>query len=38
MDVSQIAFMMPYPRHPSQLYEAFMEGAVLFTLLWIDVF
>jgi len=25
----------PVPRHPSQLYEAFMEGAVLFTLLWI---
>jgi phosphatidylglycerol:prolipoprotein diacylglycerol transferase len=23
----------PLPRHPSQLYEAFMEGAVLFTLL-----
>jgi phosphatidylglycerol:prolipoprotein diacylglycerol transferase len=25
----------PIPRHPSELYEAFMEGAVLFTLLWI---
>ena len=25
----------PMPRHPSQLYEAFMEGAVLFILLWI---
>lgn len=25
----------PTPRHPSQLYEALMEGAVLFTLLWI---
>ena len=24
----------PFPRHPSQLYEALMEGAVLFTLLW----
>jgi phosphatidylglycerol---prolipoprotein diacylglyceryl transferase len=24
----------PLPRHPSQLYEAFVEGAVLFTLLW----
>jgi phosphatidylglycerol---prolipoprotein diacylglyceryl transferase len=24
----------PVPRHPSQLYEAFMEGLVLFTLLW----
>jgi phosphatidylglycerol:prolipoprotein diacylglycerol transferase len=25
----------PLPRHPSQLYEAFMEGAVLFSVLWI---
>ena len=24
----------PYPRHPSQLYEAGMEGVLLFTLLW----
>jgi phosphatidylglycerol:prolipoprotein diacylglycerol transferase len=24
----------PLPRHPSQLYEAFLEGIVLFTLLW----
>jgi phosphatidylglycerol:prolipoprotein diacylglycerol transferase len=23
------------PRHPSQLYEAALEGAVLFTLLWL---
>lgn len=23
------------PRHPSQLYEAFLEGAVLFCLLWV---
>lgn len=23
------------PRHPSQLYEAFLEGAVLFVILWI---
>ncbi len=23
------------PRHPSQLYESFLEGAVLFTVLWI---
>jgi phosphatidylglycerol:prolipoprotein diacylglycerol transferase len=23
------------PRHPSQLYEAFLEGVVLFTILWI---
>ena len=22
------------PRHPSQLYEAFLEGMVLFTILW----
>lgn len=25
----------PWPRHPSQLYEAILEGAVLFGLLWI---
>jgi phosphatidylglycerol---prolipoprotein diacylglyceryl transferase len=25
----------PIPRHPSQLYEALMEGAVLFIILWI---
>jgi len=25
----------PEPRHPSQLYEAFFEGVVLFTILWI---
>lgn len=24
----------PYPRHPSQLYEAFFEGPVLFAVLW----
>jgi phosphatidylglycerol---prolipoprotein diacylglyceryl transferase len=24
----------PYPRHPSQLYEAFFEGLLLFGLLW----
>ena len=24
----------PLPRHPSQLYEAFLEGPVLFALLW----
>ncbi|MEQ9126400.1 MAG: prolipoprotein diacylglyceryl transferase, partial [Alphaproteobacteria bacterium] len=23
------------PRHPSQLYEAFLEGVVLFVLLWV---
>lgn len=25
----------PYPRHPSQLYEAALEGAVLFLILWV---
>ena len=25
----------PYPRHPSQLYEALLEGLVLFTVVWI---
>lgn len=25
----------PFPRHPSQLYEAFFEGVLLFVLLWI---
>jgi len=25
----------PIPRHPSQLYEAFLEGIVLFSLLWL---
>ena len=25
----------PFPRHPSQLYEAFLEGVVLFSLLWL---
>jgi len=25
----------PMPRHPSQLYETFMEGAVLFIILWV---
>lgn len=25
----------PQPRHPSQLYEAFLEGLVLFVILWI---
>lgn len=25
----------PLPRHPSQLYEAFLEGLVLFILLWV---
>jgi phosphatidylglycerol:prolipoprotein diacylglycerol transferase len=25
----------PMPRHPSQLYEAFLEGLVLFVVLWL---
>jgi len=25
----------PLPRHPSQLYEAFLEGLVLFSILWL---
>ena len=25
----------PYPRHPSQLYEALLEGVLLFIILWI---
>jgi phosphatidylglycerol---prolipoprotein diacylglyceryl transferase len=25
----------PYPRHPSQLYEAFLEGPVLLLILWV---
>lgn len=25
----------PYPRHPSQLYEALLEGLVLFVLVWL---
>jgi len=25
----------PYPRHPSQLYEAAMEGVILFIILWL---
>ncbi len=33
------AFVFPYegalPRHPSQLYESFLEGFVLFTILWL---
>jgi phosphatidylglycerol:prolipoprotein diacylglycerol transferase len=24
----------PLPRHPSQLYEAFLEGAVIFAVMW----
>lgn len=25
----------PYPRHPSQMYEAILEGPILFTILWL---
>ena len=25
----------PLPRHPSQLYESFLEGAVLFAIVWL---
>ncbi|MDR2503507.1 MAG: prolipoprotein diacylglyceryl transferase [Deltaproteobacteria bacterium] len=25
----------PFPRHPSQLYEAFLEGLLLFAVLWV---
>jgi phosphatidylglycerol:prolipoprotein diacylglycerol transferase len=25
----------PFPRHPSELYEFFLEGVVLFTVLWV---
>ncbi|MFW5683209.1 MAG: prolipoprotein diacylglyceryl transferase [Spirochaetota bacterium] len=28
------AFMVNLPRHPSQLYEAFLEGIVLWVILW----
>jgi phosphatidylglycerol:prolipoprotein diacylglycerol transferase len=31
--VSAVAAILP-PRHPSQLYEALLEGALLFTLCW----
>ena len=24
----------PFPRHPSQLYEGFLEGVLLFSILW----
>ncbi|MFC1859018.1 prolipoprotein diacylglyceryl transferase [Thermodesulfobacteriota bacterium] len=38
--ISQVAWAMvfpdggPLPRHPSQLYEAFLEGFILFGILW----
>ncbi len=28
----------PFPRHPSQLYEAFLEGFVLFLIMWFFVY
>ncbi|KJU84939.1 prolipoprotein diacylglyceryl transferase [Candidatus Magnetobacterium bavaricum] len=28
-------FAGPMPRHPSQLYEFFLEGVVMFTLMWV---
>lgn len=28
----------PLPRHPSQLYEAFLEGLVLFVVLWLFIY
>lgn len=34
-DVPWAVIVDGVPRHPSQLYEAFLEGAVLFTVLWV---
>ena len=34
MDISNIR-MVNFPRHPSQLYEAFFEGIVLWTAIWL---
>ena len=34
MDISNIR-MVNFPRHPSQLYEAFFEGIVLWTTIWL---
>lgn len=34
MDIAPTATLVNLPRHPSQLYEAFFEGAVLFVILW----
>jgi phosphatidylglycerol---prolipoprotein diacylglyceryl transferase len=34
-EVKQVLGSILTPRHPSQLYEAFLEGILLFTILWI---
>jgi len=34
VEISRIARSVNLPRHPSQLYEAFFEGLVLWALLW----
>lgn len=34
MDVSQLEGMVNLPRHPTQLYEGFTEGIVLWLILW----
>ena len=34
MDISQMR-LVNLPRHPSQLYEAFFEGIVLWTIIWL---
>ncbi len=34
-DVPWAVIVDGVPRHPSQLYEAFLEGVVLFTVLWV---
>ena len=34
-DLQEALALILTPRHPSQLYEAFLEGAVLFLILWL---
>jgi phosphatidylglycerol:prolipoprotein diacylglycerol transferase len=34
-DVARVVGEYLTPRHPSQLYEAFLEGLLLFTMLWL---
>jgi phosphatidylglycerol:prolipoprotein diacylglycerol transferase len=34
LDISQDAVMVNLPRHPSQLYEAFLEGIFLWLVIW----
>ncbi|THB68117.1 MAG: prolipoprotein diacylglyceryl transferase [Spirochaetaceae bacterium] len=34
VDIPVIGTMINLPRHPSQLYEAFLEGIVLFSIMW----